>query len=56
MARVKRELMTQISKRQLGFFGHVLRVGGLQRDFLLGMVEGRTARGKQRMKYKDGIR
>ena len=56
MAGVKRELMTQIRKRQFGFLGHVLRGRGLERDCLLGMVEGRRARGRQRIKYMDGIR
>ena len=56
MAGVKSELMTQIRKRQLGFLGHVVRGRGLESDCLLGMVEGRRARGRQRMKYMDLVR
>ena len=41
---------------QIGFLGHVLGGRGLERYCLLGMVEGRGARGRQRMKYMDGIR
>ena len=47
--------MTQIRKRQLSFLGHILRGNGLGRDCLLGMVEGRRARGRQVTKFMDGI-
>ena len=36
--------------------GHVLRGTGLERDCLLGMIEGKRARGRQRMQYIDGIK
>ena len=47
--------MATVRRRQLGFTGHVLRGDGLQKDCLLGMIEGR-ARGRQRIKYMDGIK
>ena len=53
-AGVGRELMTVIMKRHVGFLGHLLRGNGLEKDCLLGMVEGRRARGRQRRKYMDG--
>ena len=53
---VGRELMTLIMKRQLGFLGHLLRGEGMERECLLGMVEGTRARGRQRRKYMDGIK
>ena len=56
MAGVTRELMTVIRKRQIGFLGHILRGSGLEKSCLLGMVEGRRARGRQKTKYMDGIK
>ena len=56
MAGVKRELKAQIRKRQFGFLDHILRERLLERDCLLGMVEGRRASGRQRIKFMDGIR
>ena len=56
MAGTKRMLMTTIRKRQLGFLGHTLRGGGIEKDCLLGMIEGRRARGRQRSKFMDGIK
>ena len=56
MAGVTRELMTVIRRRQIGFLGHILRGSRLEKDCLLGMVEGRRARGRQRTKYTDGIK
>ena len=53
---VQRELMTVIRRRQLRFVGHVLRGNGWERGSLLGMIEGRRARGRQRLKYMDGIK
>ena len=55
-AGVRRELMTVIRRRQIGFVGHVVRGDGLEKDCLLGMIEGRRARGRQRLKFMDGIR
>ena len=56
MAGMSKELMTTMRRRQLGYLGHVLRRDGLERDCLLGMIEGRRARGRQRMKYMDSIK
>ena len=36
--------------------GHILRGNGLEKDCLLGMIDGRRARGGQRLKIMDGIR
>ena len=40
-----RDLITVIMKRQVGFLGHLLRGNGLEKDCLLGVVEGRRAKG-----------
>ena len=42
---MKRELMGDIEKRQLQFLGHILRAHGLERDCLLGMIDGKRAKG-----------
>ena len=55
MSGTKRELLTVIMKRELGFLGHVLRRDGLESTCLLGMIEGKIARGRHRLTYMDGI-
>ena len=52
MAGTTRELMTTVKRRQLGYLGHELRGDGLERDCLLGMIEGKRGRGRQRMKLE----
>ena len=55
MARGCRELLTVIRRRRIGFIGHILRGSVSERECLLGMLEGRRARERQRMKYMDSI-
>ena len=49
MSGTQRKLLTVIMKRQLGFLGHVLRRDGLESTCLLGMIERKRARGRQRL-------
>ena len=55
MAGTSRMLLSTIRKRQLKYLGHVLRGRSLEKDCLLGMIEGTRARGRQRRKYMDAI-
>ena len=42
-------------KLKLQHFGHLMRrAGSLEKTLMLGMTEGRTRRGQQRMKWLDG--
>ena len=42
-------------KLKLQYFGHLMRrAGSLEKTLMLGMTEGRTRRGQQRMKWLDG--
>jgi hypothetical protein len=50
-----RNLMKSIRKRQLEFFGHVMRKGGLENIATTGKIEGKRARGRQRIKYLDSL-
>ena len=54
-AGMQRSLIKTIRRRQLKFLGHTLRSEGLEKCCLLGRVEGRRARGRQRIKYMDSI-
>lgn len=56
MAGTSRKLVTTIRQRQLRYLGHVLRGDNLEKDCLLGTIEGTRARGRQRIKYMDGIK
>ena len=56
MAGTSRMLLSTIRKRQLKYLGHVLRGRSLEKDCLLGMVEGTRARGRQRIKYMDAMK
>ena len=43
-------------KRQLQYFGHLMRrANSLEKTLMLGKVEGRRRRGRQRMRWLDGI-
>ena len=43
-------------KLKLQYFGHLLRrVDSLEKTLLLGGIEGRRRRGRQRMRWLDGI-
>ena len=43
-------------KRKLQYFGHVMRrVDSLEKTLMLGGIEDRRRRGRQRMRWLDGI-
>ena len=43
-------------KLKLQYFGHLMRtVDSLEKTLMLGVIEGRRRRGRQRMKWLDGI-
>ena len=44
------------AKLKLQYFGHLMRrVDSLEKTLMLGGIEGRSRRGRQRMKWLDGI-
>ena len=50
-------LRVQILKLKLQYFGHqVRRTDSLGKTLMLGKIESRRRRGRQRMKWLDGIR
>ena len=43
-------------KLKLQFFGHMMRrIDSLEKTLMLGKIEGRNRRGRQRMRWLDGI-
>jgi len=46
-----RQLMSTIVTRQIRFVGHVVRKGKLKYLSLIGKVEGKRARGRQRLTF-----
>ena len=45
-----------IPKLKLQYFGHLMRrVDSLEKTLMLGGIGGRTSRGRQRMRWLDGI-
>ena len=50
-----RRLLVAIRRRQLKFAGHVIRKGGLEKLVLEGKINGKRQRGRQRLKYLDGL-
>ena len=43
-------------KLKLQYFGHLMRrTGSLEKTLMLGMIEGERRRGRQRMRWLDGI-
>ena len=55
LAGVRRELMAEVRKRQLKVLGHILRHDALEKDVFLGKIEGRRARGRQRMTFGSSL-
>ena len=53
MPSMKRELLTGIMKRQLGFLGHALGRDGRESTCLLGMIEMKRARRRQRLNQRS---
>ena len=51
----KRLLLRTVKQRQLQYFGHLIRAGGLQRLLLEGKVEGTKRRGAQRRTWMKDI-
>ena len=42
-------------KLKLQYFGHLIRVDSLEKTLMLGGIGGRRRRGRQRMRWLDGI-
>ena len=42
-------------KLKLQYFGHLQRADSLEKTLMLGKIEGGRRRGRQRMKWLDGI-
>ena len=43
-------------KQKLQYFGHLMwRVDSFEKTLMLGKIEGRRRRGRQRMRWLDGI-
>ena len=49
-------LERQMLKLELQYSGHLMRrIGSLEKTLILGKIEGRRRRGRQRMRWLDGI-
>ena len=42
-------------KLKLQYFGHLMRTDSFEKTLMLGKIEGRRRRGRQRMRWLDGI-
>ena len=42
-------------KLKLQYFGHLVRADSFEKTLMLGKIEGRRRRGRQRMRWLDGI-
>ena len=42
-------------KLKLQYFGHLIRTDSLEKTLMLGKIEGGKRRGRQRMRWWDGI-
>ena len=50
------QLEGQMLKLKLQYFGHLMRrADSLEKTLMLGKIEGRRRRGRQRMRWLDGI-
>ena len=55
MANCERELLKTIRKRQLEFLGHICRKGEIEHLTVTGKIEGKRARGRQRITFIDSL-
>ena len=55
MVSMERSLLVTIRSRQLRFVGHVVRKGGLEKLVLEEKINGKRQRGRQRLKYLEGL-
>ena len=53
---VKREVLTKMKTTKLAYFGHTMRHESLQNTILVGRIEGKRARGRQRKLWTDDIK
>ena len=58
LKRMKRDrtMVSTIRKRQLKFFGHVWRDGGLENLVISGRIDGKRDRGRQRITHTTSLR
>ena len=42
-------------KLKLHYFGHLMRADSFEKTLMLGKIEGKRRRGRQRMRWLDGI-
>ena len=50
-ASTKRELMNTIQKREMKFFGHLVRLNNIHWTLLKGKIEGKRSRGRPRIQW-----
>ena len=50
------ELLNQVKKWKLRWFGHVLRSSGLAKTILQGTVKGQRKRGRRKKRWDDSIK
>ena len=55
IARDQRKLLKVCHERKMRYFGHLVRAGGMLANICLGKIEGRRARGGQRMQWSKEI-
>ena len=56
IANIKRELLQTIKNKKMTFLGHIMRRKGIENLSLSGKIEGKRARGRQRMMCLSNIR
>ena len=44
-----------VLRLKLQYFGHLMQVDSLEKTLMLGVIGGRRRRGRQRMRWLDGI-
>ena len=52
----RRELLAMMRKRQITFFGHVMRADVLENLAVTGRIAGSRGRGRPRKKYMDMLK
>ena len=48
-------LEAMVVKHRLSYFGHIIRSKGMEQEIMLGKVQGRRRRGRQRIRWLEGV-
>ena len=56
MINPKWTLKSRVAKVMMSYYGHVSRAEGMEKEVMMGQMEGKRGRGRPRRRWLDGIK